>query len=84
MKITVSTPTKNKSKARTAAIFGSPVFCTIRSIIDRLSSSFIDVLFFIFSIAMFMCFIHNLRLKEEEEEKLFKALTSQYNEGVVE
>lgn len=59
-KLTVSTPTKNKSKAKTAAIFGFPVFCMMRSIIERFSSSLTVVLLFIFSIAILMCFMQSL------------------------
>lgn len=58
--LTVSTPTKNKSNASTAAIFGFPVFIMIRSIIDRFSSSLVMVLLFMFSIAILICCMQSL------------------------
>ena len=58
--LTVSTPTSSRSRARTAAIFGSDVLWMMFSTMDISSSLFVPSSRFRRSTATVMCFMHSL------------------------
>ena len=65
--LTVSTPTSSRSRARTAAIFGSEVLWMIFSTMDISSSLFVPSSRFRRSIASEIYFMHSLRRDTTEQ-----------------